>query len=104
MESFILQMTGCSGLSKQVPTGALGLLDILRECSASLLVSSYGPTDKKPSRAIDRNGNIIIGVGVEHELLAKGRFHNSPSKTPAHDYGTGTVRYIQDTQELVLNQ
>jgi|SRR5580765_1256520 len=104
MEMLRLEFVNCSGLSQVKGNGALELLDVLKSCGGSFLRTAYGAIDKNPSRKIDEKGSILGVVGIEHELLAKGRFHYAPIKVPPHQHGTGSVSYIHDYRDFRLKQ
>lgn len=101
MKSLETNFVGCLGLPKE--SGALALIEMLKRGGGTILTTTYGRVEKHPERVIDANGNIIIGLGVEHPLLGKGAFHGN---TPAakHEYGTGRVAYIQDERRFIFSQ
>jgi hypothetical protein len=104
MEALTTHLNQCGALSSEKQTGALQFIAALRSCGGMILRTNYGSVEKKPQKRIDATGRTFLRLGISHPVLGNGRWHNKIPTAPKHEHGTGSVSYLDETRQLVLNQ
>lgn len=94
-----LALMECSALATSIGHGANDLFAALRGADAEILTVSRDKVLAKPDQAVDREGNIVLPYGIQHDELVNDIYGDRKKKK-----GTGSFGYIQSGRQFTVTQ